>query len=282
MSRIAEAYRKSGRGPFAERAPSAEASASSNAGITELPWDLEDSRTHVAEGPRPITQATHSDAPSGVASITSAPTGDAGALREQILPVVQRILKGDASGRPIRSVVFTAISTPSSALVCGATGDALAHKNAGSVCVVDGNLRSPGLQSFFDVTAAAGLSDLLLDGGDLRTRLTRLTTDLWLLPAGARRAEAVPLLAAGQMHRCVMQLLDMFDYVLIDMFPITGPNDMASLGADSVVLVVAANVTRRQVAKRVAEHLHGVNVNILGAVLTNRVFAIPEAIYRRL
>ena len=51
---------------------------------------------------------------------------------------------------------------------------------------------------------------------------------------------------------------------------------------DGFILVVEANATRREAALQVAENLRAANVRILGAVLNQRTFPIPEALYHRL
>ena len=51
---------------------------------------------------------------------------------------------------------------------------------------------------------------------------------------------------------------------------------------DGIVLVVEANSTRRVAAQKVKERLHAANARLLGAVLSDRTFPIPEAIYRKL
>jgi len=51
---------------------------------------------------------------------------------------------------------------------------------------------------------------------------------------------------------------------------------------DGVVLVLEANSTRREVALRVTESLKAMNIPVLGAVLNNRTFPIPAAVYKRL
>lgn len=51
---------------------------------------------------------------------------------------------------------------------------------------------------------------------------------------------------------------------------------------DGAVLVVTANRTRGEAALRAKELLLGWNVTLLGTVLDNRSFPVPEAIYRRL
>jgi Mrp family chromosome partitioning ATPase len=49
-----------------------------------------------------------------------------------------------------------------------------------------------------------------------------------------------------------------------------------------LVLVVQANATRRDAARKAKESLQAANVRLLGAVLDNRTFPIPDAIYQRI
>jgi hypothetical protein len=52
--------------------------------------------------------------------------------------------------------------------------------------------------------------------------------------------------------------------------------------AEACVLVVEANRTHRQAALRAKEILQGWNAHLLGVILSNRTFPVPECIYRRL
>jgi Mrp family chromosome partitioning ATPase len=56
---------------------------------------------------------------------------------------------------------------------------------------------------------------------------------------------------------------------------------MAQL-ADGIVLVLSAQHTRRITARKVKEQLEAAQARFLGTVLSDRVFPIPERIYRRL
>jgi len=51
---------------------------------------------------------------------------------------------------------------------------------------------------------------------------------------------------------------------------------------DGVVLVVEAHMTRRERARSVKDSLDRARVPLLGIVLNNRRFPIPDALYRRL
>jgi Mrp family chromosome partitioning ATPase len=51
--------------------------------------------------------------------------------------------------------------------------------------------------------------------------------------------------------------------------------------ADGVILVLEAHTTRKAAARKIKESL-GAQSRILGIVLTERRFPVPERIYRRL
>jgi hypothetical protein len=74
-----------------------------------------------------------------------------------------------------------------------------------------------------------------------------------------------------------------FDYVLVDVPPLNVFEDALAFGqlVDGAVLVVEANATRREAAMQAADRLRKAGIPVLGAVLNNRTFAIPKALYER-
>jgi Mrp family chromosome partitioning ATPase len=248
--------------------------------LTEEPWDF-------GEPPAP------SDTPALDGADRSPAAEDVGAksldgLREQfdqqLTPLVQRVLHSAPDGR-LRAVAFSAVGERTgSAGLCAATADALATQTSGSVCLVDANLRSPSVHTLLGVSGAAGFTDLLLQKRDLVSCLVKLRSNLCLLPGGAGGHDAVRRLTAEHLRPLLAELSARFDYVVFDTPAAAAHGDAAALGGliDGVVLVMEANTTRREVARRIIGHLQAANVTVLGAVLTNRTFPIPEALYRRL
>ena len=59
---------------------------------------------------------------------------------------------------------------------------------------------------------------------------------------------------------------------------------MASMAqlADGIILVLSAQRTRLATARRIKEVLDAAQARILGTVLCDRVFPIPEKLYQRL
>jgi Mrp family chromosome partitioning ATPase len=75
-----------------------------------------------------------------------------------------------------------------------------------------------------------------------------------------------------------------FDYVLIDTPAISSSNDATVLGAatDGLVVVLKANSSRRESARGAMQDLRAAKVRVLGAVLNQRTFPIPQSIYDKL
>lgn len=74
-----------------------------------------------------------------------------------------------------------------------------------------------------------------------------------------------------------------FQYFLIPSYIGDGDTDNLSSSCDGTVLVLTANRTHREAALRAKECLERCPAPLLvGTVLDNRGFPIPEAIYRRL
>ncbi len=66
--------------------------------------------------------------------------------------------------------------------------------------------------------------------------------------------------------------------------PVARYGDAALLGqeTDGVIVILESNLTRRETARIATQNLAAAKVQVLGAVLNNRTFPIPERIYRKL
>jgi Mrp family chromosome partitioning ATPase len=80
------------------------------------------------------------------------------------------------------------------------------------------------------------------------------------------------------------ELRQYFEYVLIDAPALSLGRDSIVLGraAEGVILVLKANSSRREAARKAVQDLQNAGVRILGAVLNQRTFPIPQVIYDKL
>ena len=170
-----------------------------------------------------------------------------------------------------------------SSWICARAAEYLASQADTSVCLVDANFRSPRLHSHYDVGNRTGLAAALTTDGPIRSFATPLPIkNLWLMPTGS----AKPGLDAN-MGRCrarFAELREEFDHVLVSAPPLARESEATLMGqlADGIVLIVEANQSRRDTIRQAKEHLETAQVHILGAVLDQRTFPIPEFLYRRL
>lgn len=203
---------------------------------------------------------------------------------EEIHSFVQQVFL--AAGAVPRTVVFTSTEPGTGcSWVTAHTAEVLAGRIAGSVCVVDANLRDPGLAAQFAMDEGPGLSEALQNPDPIRNFLRPTSfPNLFAITAGRSTAESPTLAASERMRLRVHELRSEFDFVLIDAAAVSVANDAGSIGSasDGVVLVLKANASRREAARQAIQGLQAGNAKVLGAVLNQRQFPIPEALYKRL
>lgn len=177
---------------------------------------------------------------------------------------------------PVRHVVLSAVDRDTTLEdVCRQVGDALALETTASVAVVGESFAAFDWEQY---QPASGSPDG--DGRTLRPSSIRLRENLWLVncerEGRGRSTESLRSLF-GEIRR-------EFDYSVVAAPSSTESNEatvMAQL-ADGLILLVSAHRTRRFMARQVKEALEAAQVRILGTVLKDRVFPMPEGIYRRL
>ncbi len=185
-----------------------------------------------------------------------------------------------------RSVVFTSSDAGNGcSWICARVGELLASQVTGSVCLVDANLQSPTLHEQFGVPNHYGLADALRQGGSIRGYVSQLSRrNLALVSCGSEPSDSQAMLSSDRMRMRLSELRSEFDYVLIDCPSMSASNEAISLGAaaDGVILVLKANATRKDRARSAVRDLQASKIKVLGAVLNQRTFPIPEKLYNKL
>ena len=204
------------------------------------------------------------------------------AADEETIKLVERLFVLPNSHAP-RAVVFSSVDGRDSAWICLRAGAALAMQGA-SVCVVDGNLNTPSIHQFCRIQQHPGLLDAAVKPGPVTDFVVSVGNKLWILPSGEAPVGAQRITVSDRMRFRVTELRKLFDYVLIDAPPIGSCSDALLFGqvVDGFVLIVEANLTRRENARIAKETIDSAHVKLLGVILNNRTFPIPESLYRKL
>jgi Mrp family chromosome partitioning ATPase len=203
--------------------------------------------------------------------------------REEEIKLVQRIFPGTGQDSPRVGLFASVEEEVGCASICARAGEILAARAEGPVCVVDANLQSPSLHKCFGVENDKGLAEATQEAGPIQNFAQQVPgSDLWLMTSGKLSAEASSPGAADALRARLSELRNVFRYVVIHSGPLRLESSAMLLSrlADGVVLVLEANSTRRDTARRAKENLAAARVTLLGVVLNNRIFPIPEPIYR--
>jgi len=201
----------------------------------------------------------------------------------EVFDLVQRLFLLPNEWTP-RCVVFFSLGAKSdSASVCALAGEALSLHSNGTVCLVDANFNSPTMHDLYCIENSAGFSDALVGPEPLENYAHQVEDrKLTLISAGNNLLGWKSALVSEKARRRVAELRSRFDYVLIEAPANSTISSSVILGqlADGAVVVVEANETRREVVRNAVDELSAANVRVLGAVLNNRRFPIPEKLYR--
>jgi Mrp family chromosome partitioning ATPase len=207
------------------------------------------------------------------------------AAQEECFKLVQRIFLGQSADR-VNVVVFAGVDRGNGcSRICIEAARILAANTPSSVCLVDANVRTPSLPKFLGVPDERGLVTSLVEDGDIRSFAKQLQpSNLWLLSAGALDPESPSLLNSERLKVRLHELRKEFSYILIDVPALNLYADALTLGriADGLVVVLQADSTRRESALKGLQTLRQAQIKVLGAILNQRTFPIPEFVYRRL
>ena len=202
--------------------------------------------------------------------------------KEEANKLVQRVFLLP-NGQAPRAVLFSSVDQGEGcSSVCSCAAEALASEGAGSICLVDANLRNPSLHEYFGLDNRRGLAEAIAQSGPVKNFAQQVPgSNLWVLTAGAVNENVPALLTSESLKARLTELRGEFDHVLMDAPPVNLYADAITLGrlSDGVILVLESDSTRRETARKAKESIQAANVRLLGAVLNKRTFPIPQALY---
>jgi capsular exopolysaccharide synthesis family protein len=152
-----------------------------------------------------------------------------------------------------------------------------ATEMAGSVLLVDGDLRRPSLSEQFAVAGAPGLSSFLAHSEAGRDHLSRLLHDvpgseLHVVGSGPPPPNPSSLLGLPSLEDFLDAARSAYDFVVFDTPPVGVGADASLIAArtEGAILVVDTQVSRRASLEWTLQQLRRAQVNVLG-VIVNRV-----------
>jgi hypothetical protein len=194
--------------------------------------------------------------------------------REQIRGLVRRVFVAGGSP-PAKQVVFSAMESQTSIVkICDQVGQALALETRADIVVVSRE---------FEVAETAPPHPHYAGRIAIKSWALQLASNLWRVSA-SRLQQSVHGSGTGLWLACLAELRNEFEYAIIEGPAAGASSEAALLGrlTDGIILVLGAHNTRKATACKIKDTLESAHSRILGSILNERRFPVPEAIYRRL
>jgi protein-tyrosine kinase len=202
--------------------------------------------------------------------------------REELTKLTQRIFS-PPSGTPPGVVVFSGVEGGvGTSSICAFLAEVLVEQINTKTILVDANLRHPHLHEFFGLDGKSGLANAIEGKRPAASFLLPTAfSGLSILPAGIPQGDLHPLLSSRELPGLFSELRSIAQLIIVDSPPILQYADASLLGriGDGMVMVIGANATRREVARKAKNLLESAQIHLFGTVLNKRVFPIPAILY---
>jgi hypothetical protein len=190
---------------------------------------------------------------------------------EQIHALVQQLFSRDESN-PVRYVGFAAIETSTqTATLCLEVAQALAEQDRYDVGLIDAHPDSDLLQT-----------QLQISSPNLALAPWLIAPRLWMVPRQSWLPDSCGGRVTSQNLSRLRELTTEFDFSILWCAPVSWLTASIGQTCDGLVLVLTANKTRRLVAAQIKDQLSKAKVPLLGTVLAERRFPVPQGLYRSL
>jgi hypothetical protein len=190
---------------------------------------------------------------------------------DQIHALVQQLFFRHES-KPVRHVGFATVeASTETAKLCLEVAGALAEESKYDIGLIDAYPDSVPLETKLQIPSPKPAETTWL-----------IAPRLWMVPRQSWLPEDCEQRITDQNLSRLREVTTEFDFSILWCAPVSWR--MASIGqtCDGLVLVLAANKTRRLVAAQIKDQLSKAQVPLLGTVLAERRFPVPRGLYRSL
>lgn len=183
--------------------------------------------------------------------------------------MLQANLKFLSSDKPLKVIVVTsAVPKEGKSTVSANLATAIAQLGR-RVLLVDADMRHPLQHHIWELTNAAGLSDVIVGQTEFESTVTEVMAKLDVLTAGVMPPNPMALLDSKRMASLIDSFSEHYDFVIIDAPPLVLAADALTLGrmTDGVLLVARPGVIDSTSAAAAKESLDRCGQNVLGLVV---------------
>ena len=190
---------------------------------------------------------------------------------EQIHALVRQLFFSHESALVRHAGFAAADASTDAATLCLGVARALAAEGAYDVGLIDAGLDSASLPSRLNIPSPARVEGSWL-----------IAPRLWMVPRRCWLAEGCGQKITQQRLAQLRALTEDFDFSILSCPPASSLGASIAQACDGLVLVLTANKTRRLVAAQIKQQLDRSQIALLGTVLVERRFPVPQGLYRSL
>lgn len=186
-----------------------------------------------------------------------------------------------------KTVLFTgALTDYGTAELAAKFADTLSNDTRIKTLLIDCNFRNPSQQNRFTFHEPETLLNIVkTNSGVHEIGPTTARDNLYVLPAGGKNlAEPTAVFRSNAFDQLLLNAREAFNLVILDAPPVTQCAESRYLSGkvDGVILVLEAEKTRRHIALEAKKNIEKSGGKLLGVILNNAKYRIPEWLYRRI
>lgn len=158
----------------------------------------------------------------------------------------------------------------------------IGKKTAKQVLVIDANLRNSVLTKMLNIPDSYGLGEVLEDKINIEDVIYNNGSNISFLPSGNPNSNPISLLSSDKMAQVIKRISEIYEVVFVVSSGLNDYQDAVIMSSfvDGVVLVIDEEKDRKPVVKFAINPIEQRKAHMVGAILNNRSYVIPEIIYR--
>jgi capsular exopolysaccharide synthesis family protein len=170
---------------------------------------------------------------------------------------------------PPRTILVTSMAPKEGKTATTANLARILSQNDKKVLIIDCDMRRPRMHTLFQKPNSYGLSNYLAGNTDESLVKAIDGEEVYLITAGSIPPNPAELLNSARMQQLMDDMLDSYDFVLLDSPPIQSVTDSLALSrlVDGTVLVVRAGKTTYDTLDNGIKKMMEVNAHVFGFVL---------------
>jgi capsular exopolysaccharide synthesis family protein len=196
-----------------------------------------------------------------------------------------QILMADGK-RPVKTLMVVSCGEGEGASSVAANlSQILGRGTRDRILLVDANFRTSSVHKLFNARKDSGLTDLIMGRANIEWVIKQTgTRNIYMVTSGDYGTNPLAIFDSTRMDMFIHFCTEKFRYTVFDSAPCNLFPDASILSPkmDAIILVIEAEKTRWEVARKAKEELEKAGATILGAVLNKRKYYIPRGIYRRM